>query len=517
MGQYYGVSWKYRLTLPDMISEEVVYIHPSKHAASFKDYAKAGSASPYMLIPVGVSGMMNMLREDGFRVRGINLPLEIFLDQQFVLESWLKSQHGVRLFAIDLHWYEHSFGALDVASACKQIYPEVPVVLGGLTASLFAKEILEHFPQIDFIILGDGEIALRSLARHLSRCEGENLAEVPNLMYRQNRQVVSTGVTYCAAQTDLDSLNFVDMDFMLHADQHAELIYSLSEKVEMADSVGGKGHWLTIGRGCLYNCSFCGGGNAAHMLIAKRKGIIPRSPKRVVDDLERLRTAGIQQVSLNLDPAIMGRDYWHELFAEMRLPQVKIGFYIEFFQLPEDEFIQELLLSADIPHSELAFSPLSGSERVRRMNGKIFPNSQLANILEQLRHSDMAVFIYFSLNLPGEDIKSFRQTLRLADEIGHRYPPQRLRMINMVHTIDPCSPMSRQPRKYNQRVQFQTFMDYYTYCQETPVLRKDRELGAWRGYYSLGQPSQALENMAAEWNRFCAHQRSRCYPVPRTW
>lgn len=500
-----------------MKSIDVVYLHPSKHAASFKDYVKAGAASPYMLIPVGIPGMINMLREDGFRVSGIDLPMEIIMDQQFDLEVWLKGLQGVRLFAIDLHWYEHSFGALDVAGVCKRVYPDVPVVLGGLTASYFAMEILEGFPQIDFIILGDGEVPLRALARYLCRCEGENLTEVPNLVYRQNDQLISTGVTYCATQADLDAMNFIDMDYMLHADQLAELAYSLSEKVEMTDSAMRKGHWLTIGRGCLYNCSFCGGGNIAHMTIANRKGIIPRSPKRVVDDLENLKAAGVQQVSLNLDPAIMGRDYWHELFTEMRLRQVNIGLYIEFFQLPDIEFIQELLLSVDIPNSELAFSPLSGSERVRRMNGKSFVNSQLKNILEQLRHSDMAVFIYFSLNIPGEDIDTFRQTWRLADEISHSYPPQRLRMINMVHTIDPCSPMSRQPRKYNQKVQFETFKDYYKYCQETPVLRSDVELGDWRGYRALGQPTQALESMAAQWNRFCAHQPSRCYPVPRTW
>jgi len=499
------------------MSVDIVYLHPSKHSASFKDYIKAGSASPYMLIPVGIPGIINLLREDEFVVCGLDLPMEILIDQQFNLEEWLKNLQGVRLFAIDLHWYEHCYGALDVASFCKKIFPEIPVVLGGLTASYFAKEILADFQQVDYIILGDGEIPLRALSRYLCRDEGESLDQIPNLVYRQNNQIVSTGISYCANQDDLDALNLVDMDFLIHADQLAEIVYSLSEKVNITGTAVKKGQWLTIGRGCLFNCSFCGGGNTAHMTIANRRGIVPRSPKRVVKDLQRLKNNGVHQVSFNLDPAIMGRDYWYELFSEMREQQVSIGLYIEFFQLPSDEFLQELLLSVDIPHTELAFSPLSGSERVRRINGKNYLTAKLLSILDQLKNTGVSVFIYFSLNIPGEDEKTLRQTLRLANEISHIIPPQHLRMINMVHTLDPCSPISRQPKKFNQKLQFQTFKDYYTYCKETPVLRTGLELGEWRGYRTLGQPTQVLEKMAQQWNRFCAQQPSRCYPVPRTW
>jgi hypothetical protein len=132
---------------------EILYLHPAKHAAEFSGYVQAKSASPYMLLPVGVPGLINLLREHGFQVIGLNVPLETMLDQRFDLATWIRGQPGVRLGAIDLHWYEHAFGALDVALICKQVLPEVPVVLGGLTASYYANQILGAFPQVDAVIL----------------------------------------------------------------------------------------------------------------------------------------------------------------------------------------------------------------------------------------------------------------------------------------------------------------------------------------------------------------------------
>jgi len=496
---------------------DILYLHPSKHSADFKGYAEAGSASPYLLLPVGVPGMINLLRENGFRVTGLNVPMEILIDRRFDLATWLGSQRGVRLVAIDLHWYEHAFGALDVTRVCKQVYPDVPVVLGGLTASYFAPQILRKFLQIDFIIRGDGERPLLDLARRICRGEGPELSEIPNLSFRSNGKVIANQRTYCATTADLDDLNFVDMDFLVHADQYHEVQFSLSQRVDMTGTAAMKGHWLTIGRGCHFDCSFCGGGKESHLTIAGRKGIIPCSASRVVDDLARLQQRGFRQASFNLDPAIMGRPYWSQLFAEMCRRGVKIGIYNEFFQLPTTEFIREFAETADLLHSEFAITPLSGSDRVRQINGKHFTNEQLLSVLAQLRPYKIPLFLYFSLNLPGENKKAFQHTLRLARDACQSYPSHRLRMINMCHTVDPCCPMSRQPQRYKIKLKFKTFMDYYRYCQETPVLRRDVGIEAWRGYRPVNPRTRSLEKMARQWDAFCARHRAQCYPVPRMW
>lgn len=496
---------------------QILYLHPSKPAADFKGYAEAKSASPYLLLPVGVPGMMNLLADNGFQVTGLNVPLENLMDRRFDLGAWLARKRNVGLVAVDLHWYEHSFGALDIVRICKKIRPDVPVVLGGLTASFFATQILNGFPEVDFIIRGDGERPLLDLALHLCRGEGPGLADIPNLCFRSGNELIQNERTYCATTADLDSLNFVDLDFLAHADHYREVQFSLSRWIELADGAMPKGQWLTIGRGCCFDCSYCGGSKESHAAIAGRNGIVPRSSDRVVDDLQRLQQMGIQQVSFNLDPAIMGKRFWTQLLAEMRRRGVKIGIYNEFFQLPSRDFMQAFVETADLAYSELAFSPLSGSERVRRLNGKRFTNDQLLDTLAQLRPYGVPIVLYFSLNLPGEDKKAFRMTLRLAQEVCKSYPADLLRLINMCHTVDPCCPMSRQPERYDIALEFESFQDYYRYCQETPVMRQDVRLEDWRGYKRAEREPRLLEKMARQWNRFCANQEAQCYPIPRTW
>ena len=109
------------------------------------------------------------MRGAGIEVQGINFPLERELNRRFDLRRWLRAQTRARVILIDLHWYEHSYGAISMARFCKEALPDAWVVLGGLTASAFAREILERFDAVDFVIRGDAEQPLLALVQQVSR------------------------------------------------------------------------------------------------------------------------------------------------------------------------------------------------------------------------------------------------------------------------------------------------------------------------------------------------------------
>jgi radical SAM superfamily enzyme YgiQ (UPF0313 family) len=519
-----------------MAELDILYIHPAKHAADYRVTAANPLISPHALIPTGVPGMMNLALSHGLRVMGLNLFLETLLNGQFSLLRWLMRQPTPHLIAIDLHWYEHSFGAIDVARLCKRVHPTAPVVFGGLTASFFTREILEAHAAVDYIIRGDGEVPLASLSQALAS-PVPDLAAVPNLSYRGEGQVLDNPLAYCASTADLDALDFVSMNWLLHASEYALMQYNGVKLVRPGTSSdpvappntttpieGGYltgpavgGHWLTIGRGCCFDCAYCGGGIKAHATLAGRQGIVPRSPGRIAEDIARLQAQGIRQVCLNLDPATMGRTFWSALCREMQARQVHVGIYNEFFQLPSIDMVDALTTLADPVHTQFIFSPLSGDEEVRLLNGKSFTNAPLLELLAHLANQGIPAFIYFSLNIPGETERTFRQTLRLAQEIADLYPPHLLQMLNMIHTVDPCSPMSLDQGEYDIDVQFRSFKDYYTYCRETAVWKPGMALDAWRGYHPRVKSTQPLEQMARTWDEFCQKQRAMCYPVPRGW
>lgn len=498
------------VTMPD-----VIYIHPAKQPVDFRQ------DQAYILMPVGVIGLLNMLWQQGFSVKALSYPLETLINPKFDLRAWLKELNGVHLVLIDLHWYEHAYGALDVAQVCKEGLPEASVILGGFTASIYAKEILEQFPEVDFIIRGDAERPLRELAQRLCRgpTTSPSLSTIPNLSYRDGNRVVENKLSWCATPKALDALNFVDTDFLEHYKEYREMQYNdtgLFQPADMSERLSLAGYWLCIGRGCQFDCAFCGGGRTSQKLIAGRKGLVLRSIEKVVDDLQQLHEMGVHQVSLSHDLAVLGREYWSSLFEKLRRRGFKVGIYNELFQLPSDEFIAELVQSVDLPHSELALTLLSGSEKVRRLNGKFFSNRKLFHVLSILKRHNVPIYVYFSLNLPGEDEKTFEKTLNLAERIASFYPPNILKMTNQCHTVDPYSPMSIRPEEYGIKVSMRNFMDYYRYCQQTCVTRPDMNRGAFRGFTYGDRRATSIEAMARKWDRFCAGQEARCFPVPQT-
>jgi tRNA A37 methylthiotransferase MiaB len=496
---------------------DILYLHPAKQEVTAR-YDQYKACAPYPFIPVGVIGMVNLLRKQGWTVEGLNLPLELTLQPTFRLHDWLAARPPAKLVMIDLHWYEHSFGALDAAQAVKTVWPDTPVVIGGLTASHFGEEIMANFPAVDFVIRGDAERPLVRLTEALcaNASVAPNFAKIPNLLYRQAGEVKQTPRTYFADSDALDALDFVTLDWLHHAESYAALQYSGIGLIRLHNPQL-TSHWLCIGRGCVFNCAYCGGGKESHRHLAGRNGYVMRSPLGVAEEVARLAALGRKQVALSLDPATFGPEWWRTFFAQMRTQQTQIGIYNEFFQLPSREFIDELGRTADLQHTEVAISPLSGNEEVRRRNGKFYSNERFLTMLDTLKAHSIPIFVYFSLNLPGETFQTFKESLALADQIGKRYPPSLLRMLNPCHTLDPLSPMSRQPDAFGMTVSFQTFQDYYNYCKGTGWQPRFVTRGEHRGFEMIDRPTAIVEQMAQVWDLFARAQKFRCFPVPRGW
>ncbi|MFN2129467.1 MAG: B12-binding domain-containing radical SAM protein [Anaerolineae bacterium] len=506
----------------------VLYIHPAKQGAD-PPAAHVPMGRPYGLIPLGVPALVNVLRDAGIDVQGIVLPLERQLQPSFDLRAWLAAHPGAYAILIDMHWYEHTYGAIDVARVCKEVLPEAWTILGGLSASAFSHEILESCPQVDCVIRGDAERPLLRLVQRVVRARGDrrrvNVRSIPNLSWRDGGEVVENPLTYCASTADLDRLDFVNIDFLAHADRyhvHEYIVTDLQRTRQARDISRYRGRWICTARGCRYECSYCGGCRTAHQALAGRQGIVPRSPEAVVADLQRLEGQRVIQASLSYDIAELGEPYWRALFDGMAQAGVHIGLYNEFFQLPEPAFVDALAAHADLAHSCVALSPLSGAEAVRHLNGKRYSNAELFEVLEQLKRHGLSIFCYFSLNLPGEDNATIEETIDLAARIYDLYPHDRLKILTSLHTIDPLSPMGEHPDDFQIEVDMTSFHDYYEYCRQTQLALPLSRTELFRGFRprrrAVSEPgARDLAHMADVWDAARQGRESSWWPVPPSW
>jgi radical SAM superfamily enzyme YgiQ (UPF0313 family) len=507
---------------PPTADAPVLYIHPAKQGVDLTYNDEAGRA--YGVIPVGLPALVNLLRANDIQVTGISYPLERQLNPNFNLDAWCKLHASARVVLIDLHWYEHCFGALDTAKAVRQALPDAWIVMGGLTASGFAKEILRDFPEIDFIIRGDAEKPLLELVQRLlkfgNRSAGcPDVQDIPNLTFHGEAGVIENPLLYTAQPEDLDRLDFTDMTFLEHYRHYYVQEYIVTDVnaalKALEKSTPYWGRWLSTARGCRSNCSYCGGGKASHKQLAARFGLIRRSPARMVDDLKNLEKAGVVQASMAYDIAEMGEEYWRELFSLIRQEGLKIGLYNEFFQLPAPEFIEDFMNSVNLEHTCIAFSPLAGNERVRRLNGKHYTNDAFFDILALVNQYNLHIFVYFSLNLPGETNQTFRETLKFARQIFEFYPTSLLQIFNTVHTVDPFSPMGMFPEKYGIHTSMSTFQDYYNYCYETRFAGDSARSELHRGF-ALNEPRD-LDAMADAWDAEHLGKEAGWRPIPAKW
>jgi radical SAM superfamily enzyme YgiQ (UPF0313 family) len=437
----------------------------------------------YCYLPVGVIALANLLEEKGMSVCGINYGMEKSIRQDFCFEKWLRSKCGP-IVLIDLHWFEHAYAAIEIARMCKIANPNTHIILGGLTATFFDQEIMKNFIFIDYIIRGESEKPLISLVEGIIK--GRDV-RCSNITYRHRETIKRTPVQYVASTSDLNKLDFTDIQFLKTWEKYYKTTMTGYDYTDFLNRF-----WLCVGRGCPYNCSYCGGSRISHKMLCNRS--IPgfRSPRKVADDVLSLADQGVHQIMVSHDLSITGKKYWESVFEEIKQEKVDVGILHGGWQLPSREYINRLVKAFDPSLSAVKLSPESGSEKVRRFNfpEKFYSNQALFKCLRYLRKKELPVVAYFSINLPRQTRESFEQTISMCEKILQSYPNELLSLFCGILVLEPCSPMYLKPRTYGVIPKLMSFMDYYSYCKNT---KKDP------GYETKDLPCDELPLMTNTW------------------
>ena len=102
---------------------------------------------------MGFLTIASYLHDRGMHVRIVNLALRMMNSRRFDVPRFL-ARLKPKAVGIDLHWLPHAHGALEVARIVKELHPDVPVIMGGLSSSYFHRELI-GYPQVDYVLRGD--------------------------------------------------------------------------------------------------------------------------------------------------------------------------------------------------------------------------------------------------------------------------------------------------------------------------------------------------------------------------
>ena len=185
--------------------------------------------------------------------------------------------------------------AVKLLKRIKCMSPNIKIVFGGPHASEFYEEIMQTLPEVDFCVVGEGEITFPALLKHIENSEG-----IPGVVFRNKASVVYN----CARPyiEDLDSILFPARHFVNMKDyQPLGNSYRYLPLANMISS-----------RGCPYGkCTFCF--EAGRLGPKYRK----RSPENVVAEIEQcIKEYNIREVSFWDDDFIPDVD-WLSRFKEL--------------------------------------------------------------------------------------------------------------------------------------------------------------------------------------------------------
>ncbi len=171
-------------------------------------------------------------------------------------------------------------GSVRIAEEIKKHLPQVITVAGGPHVDMYDTHILDHTCGFDFLIYGEGEIALGEL---IAYSEGKkNLKAIPNLIYRDGTNIKKNPV-----------------QFMSNIEEIPPPLYNEDIYPAMKGNEKIKAFLIEESRGCPNKCKFC--------IHPGKSGSVWRHkhPKRVVDEIEKSPSVTVRLTGSNPPPGLL--------------------------------------------------------------------------------------------------------------------------------------------------------------------------------------------------------------------
>ncbi len=445
---------------------DVLFIHPNRSLKP--EYGKNAKfvRGSFIFIPMGVFAIADFLEREGFGVKIINYPLEQYLNRNWNLADFLK-KIDFKVCGIDLHWIHNAHGAISVAKIVKKVNPNAKVILGGYSASYYHNQILKYYNDVDGIIRGEGEVPLLKYAQKVKK--NQSLDSIPNLSYRDSSKHIKVNSLSYTAKT-LDDLNFTNVSLLKNAKQY----------FECSRQMMGISFNLPVGRGCPFNCPYCGGGQRAQECISGRKEVILRSPEKVVEDISNiLNKFKISSVFFGHGTYPATLKYWERLFGLIQKENFDIGGDLEIWRLPFPKYMW-LIFYKTFPRkdSSISISPRTMSNRVHQKIAKIcdptfnFPKKQINDLIKNANLYQRTLRIWLTIGFPFQTHLDVQRDFIFALKCQLKYGKSKskpITIMNEPYHIFPGSPAHESPEKFGIKLILNSFPQVSDFFKRTKI------------------------------------------------
>ena len=287
---------------------------------------------------------------------------------------------------------------LELVREIHKIMPKVPIWLGGPEASYRAKELVESYPELTGVIVGEGEQTFLELLTYYLECEqndaDDSIYAIHGLCLRKDHKVIFTPEREL---TDLSDLPFLYQD--LKQFEHKIIYYETS-------------------RGCPFRCSYC--------LSSIDKKVRLRDIGLVKKELQYFLDEKVPQVKFIDRTFNCNHEHAWEIWSYIKEHDNGItNFHFEIgADLLTDREL-ELLNSLRPGAVQMEIGVQTTNEKTLQEIRRVMDIGKLKKIVERL-HSGHNIHIHLDLiaGLPYEDYESFKHSFNDV----YRMKPEQLQL-----------------------------------------------------------------------------------------
>jgi anaerobic magnesium-protoporphyrin IX monomethyl ester cyclase len=304
-----------------------------------------------------------------------------------ILEAFKPDVVGAGSVTMNYHQAER------IIKDAKQLQPSIITMMGGPHVSFDIKGTFRSCPELDLIIIGEGEQTLQELIPVLH--DRNAWHGIPGIAYREAGEIVITEPRELIC--DLDSLP-LPARHLLPISRYQALGYPVS---------------IITSRGCPNRCIFCLGRRMVGF-----KGRF-RSPKLVVDEIEQILAMGFTRINVADDLFTANKARVKELCDEIRHRGVTFGWSA--FARVNTVDLETLKIMREAGCDCVSFGIESGDPEMLKRIRKGITLDQARKAIACCREADVLPHASFMVGLPGETKETLQATQRFANELDIAY------------------------------------------------------------------------------------------------
>ena len=348
---------------------------------------------PAKVPPFGLAYVASALEKAGFTVEVLdNYQLQNTVDK---VKQEIK-KHGPEIVGISCSSVTYQ-KCVETAKVVKEVKPSCKVVAGGWHPSFVPESMLQH-PEIDYVVIGEGENSMVELATYITKgCDKSVAAKIPGVASMLNGKMVKSPPKPI---DDIDQIPYPAWHLFPMEIYDRRMDYLSVRPVDVINAT----------RGCPYNCNYC---ENRRLWGAKCRAF---SPLRLVNEIEYMaKDFGSRGIYFIGDNFTINKRQTLEFCKLMKERKLGIKWVCD---TRVDLISPELLKEMKSAGCETIFFGIqSGSPRIlKRLNINLTVDKVVEGF-KMCRDEGIQIACSFMLGIPGETVRDMETTYKFAKKL----------------------------------------------------------------------------------------------------